>query len=103
MSNEESKSDVVREARELLRKITPDWRLQHSPDTDICKILVGNDRWKDFNHHLPENAALIARAPRLISALCDEVERLRKENEQLRKCDACERTAIDRNCRAHRY
>lgn len=73
-----SDKDLVVEARELLSKVTPDWRMEQSHDTDICTIVVGHGRWKQFDHHLPDNARLIIRAPYLLSAFSDEVERLHR-------------------------
>lgn len=107
MVDEESKSDLVKEARELLAKATPgSWSLTNDgtyirPDClrntkplvdpakgmpawpAICSVTPWpQDRWNVLGiEESLGNAVLIARAPELLSALCDEVEELRRRNE----------------------
>lgn len=76
-------SSLVKSTRELLAKITPYWRMERAANSDICKILVGEGRWADFKHHLPNNATLIVRAPELLRQLCDEVERVTRDRDEL--------------------
>lgn len=87
MVDEESKLDVAKEARELLRNKPaplfvvphPNWknayvRLSHNPEA----------QWTDFGYVatvINEYAQLFARAPGLLSSLCDEVEQLRSLNQ----------------------
>ena len=70
--SEESKDDVVKEARELLMGVTP-W-----PWFDFDA-----GAWLQEPKRLLSNFAdsvVIARSPELLSALCDEVEELRRRN-----------------------
>lgn len=84
--SEESKNDLVKDARELLSKATP-WPWTRKPGAFwICDVgNTGCGVWstayplegEPFPHAEQEaDAALLARAPELLSALCDEVERL---------------------------
>ena len=40
----------------------------------IAKILVGAGRWREFEHHSPENAAFITDAPKFIDRLLEIIE-----------------------------
>lgn len=52
MTTKTNQPDLVSEVEELLAKITPDWHTEQSANSDICKIVVGHGRWRDFDHHL---------------------------------------------------
>lgn len=68
--SEESKNEVVKEARELLARA----RQNGLSDADTTEIAL------DY----------IKRSPSIISALCDEVERLRSQQERESTCVVCD-------------
>lgn len=119
MSTEQSKKDVVEEARELLSKITPwpwmyrpnpggnkeDWAFhidrQGTPGRMDWGILIAAC-WSHVSESAEANAALIARAPELLSSLIEEVLELRRRNEtqatsimEFQEEQRAMRTAID--------
>ena len=87
--------DVVREARELLSKATPGpWGVLPSNNSTLAHVETQEGTTAEQGQgftvcSIPKkrinDAELIARAPELLAALCDEVERLREENRQLYK------------------
>lgn len=81
MSNEESKSDAVKEARELLSHLS-DWP-NSIPDIKHALFADAVERERDspFFGCSTHVADLYGRAPELFSTLCDEVEELRRRNE----------------------
>lgn len=87
-----SERDIVAEARELLSAATPEpWRAVAYVGKEPRHITAGkfteetpiatpeNPNGLVAFADLPTNAQLIARAPELLRALADEVERLRKQ------------------------
>lgn len=96
--------DLVVEARELLAKATPGPWTQSAlavayivgpADTDFEVIAsVGEYREDGILERRFKNCAsnmsLITRAPELLRQLCDEVERLRSDLNNIYDCDKCE-------------
>jgi hypothetical protein len=74
---------TVESIKEMLKKITPDWKLERSEGSDICKIVVGNGRWRDFEHHLPENAEFIIASPTIVRYLLERLEEAEREKEEV--------------------
>lgn len=98
MSNE-SKSDLVVEARELLSKATPGpWTVKPiegqaefeiadaKRDWQVCCVAgYAGARRLDGNYESEANADLIARTPDLLSSLCNELEQLRSQHTAARE------------------
>jgi hypothetical protein len=98
-------NSAVDEARELLAKATPGpWehdRLSVKCSTSYLlqdNVSHGDDTYSNFTE---DDCALIARAPELLKALSDEVDRLAAENKQLKTCDHCTRPASQTVCDLH--
>lgn len=77
--------DLVAEARELLEDapVVKDaaFNIEHALFADAIEREGDSPFWG----HSKKLGRLYARAPELLSALCDEVERLREENKKLYK------------------
>lgn len=128
MTTETTERDLVTEVEELLAKATPGpwvWEFVGEFDSEASNaggftyqhIRAGylgvadtyhasGAQWPDGSVSPPRDgnahdANLIAAAPELLRRLVEEVEKLRAENAELRKCDACERKAVERACRHH--
>jgi hypothetical protein len=62
------------EIKKLRSSITGEPWLLEPDNGETCKIIVGDGRWRAFNHHLPENAAFIVRSPSIVDALISMIE-----------------------------